>query len=111
MPKGGARPGAGRKSGVPSKKTTARAAATAAIEASGLTPLEFLLAVMRDGSASPMARLDAAKAAAAYMHPRLAPIEVKPQEDDHVPLVERLKGYERRAAIDASAGKIVALRK
>lgn len=108
MPKGGARPGAGRKPSATTKKTREIAEAASA---AGLTPLEFLLAVMRDGSASPMARLDAAKAAAAYIHPRLAPIEAKAREDDHVPLAERIKSYLRDDAIEASAGKVVALRK
>ena len=37
----------------------------------GLTPLEFMLRVMRDEGADEAKRLDAAKAAAPYVHPRL----------------------------------------
>jgi hypothetical protein len=93
MARGGARPGAGRKKGIPNKTTNAQ---RAQIAASGLTPLEFLLAVMRGepmvligengetvkddkGEAKLVfprfdARLDAAKAAAPYVHPKLAQI-------------------------------------
>lgn len=70
--KGGARPGAGRKKGVPNKRT---AATTKAVEESGLTPLDYMLGVMRDVLADPARRDDAAKAAAPYVHPKLANIE------------------------------------
>jgi hypothetical protein len=74
MPRGSA-PGerrGGRKKGTPNKVTAARQAAVAE---SGLRPLDYLLAVMRDEGQPPQARLDAAKAAAPYVHPRLAAIE------------------------------------
>ena len=45
------------------------------IAASGLTPLEFMLSVMRDEQADTATRLDAAVKAAPYVHPRLAAIE------------------------------------
>ena len=48
----------------------------AAIEASGATPLDYMLQVMRDESVEPAKRLDAAKAAAPYVHPRLASVAV-----------------------------------
>jgi hypothetical protein len=70
--KGGKRPGAGRKKGIPNKVTAAKAAA---IAASGLTPLDYMLSVMRDESADPERRDRAAVAAAPYAHPRLAAIE------------------------------------
>lgn len=70
--KGGARPGAGRKKGVPNKKT---AETVAAIEASGITPLDYMLSVMRNELAEPSSRLDAAKAAASYVHPKLQPVD------------------------------------
>jgi len=41
------------------------------IAASGLTPLEFMLSVMRDEQADTATRLDAAVKAAPYVHPRL----------------------------------------
>lgn len=71
--KGGKRPGAGRKKGVPNKRT---AELQAAVEANGITPLEFLLSIMRDGVNEPKDRMAAAIAAAPYVHAKLAAIDV-----------------------------------
>lgn len=71
--RGGARPGAGRKKGSPNKATQEQREAVAQ---SGTTPLEYLLDVMRNGT-DPSARLDAAKAAAPYVHPKLSSVEMK----------------------------------
>ena len=49
MARGGARPGAGRKAGSVTRRT--REIAEAALE--GLTPLEYLLSVMRDEQRNP----------------------------------------------------------
>lgn len=72
MARGGKRPGAGRKAGSPNKVTAAR---QRAVEESGLTPLDYMLSVMRDESAKPERRDDMAKAAAPYVHPKLSTIE------------------------------------
>ena len=72
MARGGARPGAGRPKGRRSDKTAER---LAAIEAAGITPLDYLLRLMRDGTVEPAVRLDAAKSAAPYVHPKLNAIE------------------------------------
>jgi len=40
-----------------------------------MTPLEYLIATMRDEANDPAMRLDAAKAAAPYCHPKLSSIE------------------------------------
>lgn len=64
----------GRQKGTPNKATAAK---RAAIEASGLTPLDYMLSVLRDETQSQEARMDAAKAAAPYVHPRLSTIEAK----------------------------------
>jgi hypothetical protein len=69
MPSGGRRPGAGRPKGSKVKKTMDIAIAAAA---AGETPLEYMLRVMRDESVPALVRLDLAKAAAPYMHARLA---------------------------------------
>jgi hypothetical protein len=74
MAHGGKRPGAGRKPGSATQKTreiAERAAAT------GITPLEVILAAMRQAWASGDTVLAArfAKDAAPYCHPRLAAIE------------------------------------
>ena len=44
----------------------------AEIKASGLTPLDYMLDVMRNKRADPARRDEMAKAAAPYVHPRLA---------------------------------------
>lgn len=108
MGHGGKREGAGRKPGSATRKTREVAEKAAA---AGLTPLEYLLSVMRDTEADGHARLDAAKAAAPYMHPRLAQVEAKAREDASVPpLAERLKSYDRQDRIAASGGKVVELK-
>lgn len=66
---GGARPGAGRKPGSPNKATAEQ---RAAVEASGLTPLDFMLSVLRDDTQEQAIRLDAANKAAPYVHAKLA---------------------------------------
>jgi len=81
--RGGSRKGAGRTPGVANRKTREIADKAAA---AGVTPLEFMLTVMRgeplpdDASAEQKIafyslRFDAAKSAAPYMHPRLAPVD------------------------------------
>lgn len=62
----------GRKAGVPNKATAAK---VAEVEASGLTPLDYMLGVMRDPAIAADRRDDMAKAAAPYVHPKLAAIE------------------------------------
>ena len=73
---GGARPGAGRKTGAATRKT--REIAERAIE-DGITPLEFMLNVMRDDSNELAVRFQAAKDAAPYIHPRLSAIDANIQ--------------------------------
>ena len=60
-----------RKRGAPNRKTKPK---NEAIDASGLTPLDYMLTVMRDSRAKPERRDNMAKAAAAYVHPQFAPI-------------------------------------
>lgn len=62
----------GRKKGTPNKATAAQREAVAA---SGLTPLAYMLSVMRDEKNPRDVRLDAANKAAPYVHPRLAAVE------------------------------------
>jgi hypothetical protein len=61
----------GRKRGVLNKVTAER---EAEIAASGLTPLEYMLGVLRDPDVHPLRRDDMAKAAAPYVHSKLATI-------------------------------------
>ena len=62
----------GRVKGVPNKATAAK---VKEIQATGLAPLDYMLAVMRDAGAEPSRRDEMAKAAAPYVHPKLAAIE------------------------------------
>lgn len=62
----------GRVKGVPNKATAAKAQEVAA---SGLTPLDYMLNVMRDENMPADRRDDMAKAVAPYVHPKLAAIE------------------------------------
>lgn len=81
--RGGARPGSGRKKGSATKRT--REIADRAAE-EGITPLEYMLQVMRQEPSEELEaremlqaitlRFEAAKAAAPYIHPRLAAVEV-----------------------------------
>ncbi len=80
----GSRPGerrGGRKKGTPNRATAARAAAVAA---SGLTPLDYLLSVMRDEAVELHVRIEAARAAANYVHPRLNAVSVGTREGDPI---------------------------
>lgn len=81
MAHGGARSGAGRKVGHATAKT--REVADKAAE-SGITPLEFMLQIMRDEDAERAERLDMAKAAAPYIHPRLSSVEAKVEVTEQV---------------------------
>ncbi len=83
----GAKPGerrGGRKAGTPNK---ASAAKVAEVEASGLTPLDYMLNVMRDDAKPADVRLDAAKSAAPYVHPKLASVEHKGDKNNPVALM------------------------
>lgn len=60
---GGARPGAGRK---PKPEVEKKTIATSGNQ----TPLEFLLSVMNDNEIEDKLRLEAAKTAAQYVHPK-----------------------------------------
>src|SRR5262249_57686875 len=71
---GGRRQGAGSKPGSASQKT--REIANQAAK-DGLTPLEYMLAVLRDDAADPNRRDRMAVAAAPYIHARLAAIQTK----------------------------------
>jgi hypothetical protein len=86
MSHGGRRAGAGRKPGSGLAKIDA-AARRAAME-SGITPLDYMLGVMRAEGSTPAQRMEAAKAAAPYVHARLAHIEK--ETDVTVSFVARL---------------------
>ena len=80
--KGGRREGAGRKKGSPNKKT---AETIAKVELTGITPLDYMLNAMRrpyprgasvaQKIAIDELRFEAAKAAAPYVHSKLATVQ------------------------------------
>ncbi len=76
-PKGYPKSG-GRQKGTGNKATAKLAAEVAK---SGKTPLQFLLDRMRNAKASMAERIECAKAAAPYVHPKLASIEHKGKDD------------------------------
>ena len=88
MPAGSPRPTAGRPKGGHNRKTID---AVAKAEAGGQTPLEYLLADMRDPSLDRTERRDAAKAAAPYCHARLTSVEAKVEGE----LAHTIKSIER----------------
>jgi hypothetical protein len=79
MPSGGKREGAGRKPGSVMIKT-AKIAQDLTDE--GTTPLEFLTAVMRDEDQPLDIRLNCAKAAMPYMHPRIGSVYIEEKQDN-----------------------------
>ena len=80
MPRGGARIGSGRKPGTTDRKL-GKVSAERVLNATGTgpdkMPLAHMLGVMNDTTQKASVRLQAAIAAAPYVHPRLASVEVK----------------------------------
>lgn len=72
MAHGGARSGSGRKKGQTTKLN--EEARLKALEG-GISPLDYMLAQLRDEQNTKEMRMDAAKSAAPYVHARLAAIE------------------------------------
>lgn len=89
----------GRQKGVPNRATAAK---VAEIEASGLTPLDYMLSILRDANADQAARLDAAKSAAPYVHPRLATVDMGNKDDKPFEQVMRWANSPSEATPDPS---------
>lgn len=88
----------GRKKGTPNRITVAwRDGALA----SGLSPLDYMLRVMRDENEAPDRRLDAAARAAPYVHQRLAAVEVirPPHEPSPEEAAEKRRLIEKLLAL------------
>lgn len=88
MAQGGKREGAGRKPGARNKSTIEQREAVAA---SGLTPLEYMITVMRDAGADEGKRLEAAKSAAPYVHARLSSVEIAGPDGSEIRTVNRIE--------------------
>ena len=96
--KGGARPGAGRKKGAPNKKT---AELQKAVAESGITPLEYMLNIMRSEPSPDLPeelileainlRFEAAKAAAPYVHAKLSSVDVNANVSLHEQSLDQLE--------------------
>ncbi len=86
----------GRRKGTPNKATAAR---EAEIAASGMTPLDFMLSVLRDENASIKERMWAAVAAAPYCHAKPRPVAAN-AGDVEVQVVH-ITHEERLAELDA----------
>src|SRR5580765_7092014 len=100
--RGGTRPGSGRPKGSKNRRTVETALRAAA---EGLTPLENLLAVLRDACADPSARFEAAEVAAPYVHPRVAATQLTGRDGEDL-LPEHVSDYEvgRRIAFILAKG-------
>lgn len=72
MAHGGKRDGAGRK---PGASTRMNEEARKQAAEGGLMPLDYMLSILRDEEQDDAARMDAAKAAAPYVHAKLASVE------------------------------------
>jgi hypothetical protein len=91
MARGGKRDGAGRKAGSITERS--RDAAERA-QAEGITPLDYMLKLLRDDN-TPVERRDwAAEKAAPYIHARLSAIEAKHDVSDA--LADLLKAVDGR---------------
>lgn len=86
MSRGGNRPGSGRPKGAMTKRTREIAERASA---EGITPLEYMLNVLRDETMPAATRMDAAKAAAPYVHAKLASVEHKGEDGGPLQIVVR----------------------
>lgn len=85
MARGGNRPGAGRPKGSQNRTTVEQ---IEAVKATGMTPLEYLTSVYQDVGQDEAKRIDAAKAAAPYVHAKLNSVELTGDPDKPVSLSE-----------------------
>ena len=81
-PKGGPKLG-GRRKGTTNKATARR---KAEIAQSGLTPLQYMLGVLRDETNELPVRMQAANSAAPYVHPRLTSVELGGPDGKAIPI-------------------------
>lgn len=86
--RGGRRPGAGRPVGAQNRRTAEQVAAVAA---GGITPLDYLLSVMRNEENDTPTRVDAAHKAAPFVHARLSSVEAAVTVDPGDPIAELME--------------------
>jgi hypothetical protein len=87
LPKGRTNNPGGRPKGAKNKATVATEKAVAK---SGLTPKDYLLSVMRDEDIDRDTRIEAAKAVAPYVHPKLSAIDATVTGKDGGPIEQSL---------------------
>lgn len=89
MPRGGYRPGAGRKPAAQRPKETLQVPPDIRVASlnAGMSPLDYMLAVMRDETADPQRRDRMAQAAAPYVHAK--PADVGPGKKEQREQVAR----------------------
>jgi hypothetical protein len=81
VPRGGARNGAGRPKGGLTKKTQEIIAKVACD--GQITPLEYMMNILRDETADAAARTAMAIAAAPYVHPKLSAVQANVTLENH----------------------------
>jgi len=91
----------GRQKGTPNRATVAR---QQEVSASGLTPLDYMLSIMRDEQNPKDMRLDAAYKAAPFVHPKLASIEHSGPNGGPIPVAAVELSDDELAAIAAGRG-------
>jgi len=77
----------GRKKGTPNRRSVTQAE----IAGSGMSPLEFLLMVMRDAGEDMPRRVTAAQAAAPYCHAKLSSVELTGKDGAPMQTVTRIE--------------------
>ena len=82
----------GRRKGTPNKRTVERQTEMAELLAAGVTPLEFMLGIMRDERTDPSVRIEAARSAAPYCHPRLSAVDLATREGPLIVEISRFGG-------------------
>lgn len=88
MARGGKREGAGRPAGAATKRTREMVDQA---HADGLTPLEYMLEILRDPKKDDKDRMWAAEKAAPYLHPRLNSIEHKGEDGGAIKVENTVK--------------------
>jgi hypothetical protein len=100
MARGGKREGSGRKPGSVNKLD--QEARARVLESGEETPLDFLLRVMRGDEQEFIHRLDAAKAAAPYVHAKLSSVDLGNKDDKPFEQVIRWAQQDSEATPDPS---------
>lgn len=111
MARGGARPGAGRKKGISKikpKRTLDRKTAMRALE--GMSPLDYMLGVLQDAVEYDPIKMDAAKYAAPYVHPKLAAVAHQHnREADVFQIITNVERVEEKISEKLNEGKTLEL--